>query len=34
MLTGDRRSVADSVAREIGVDEWRADCLPEQKLES
>jgi len=31
MLSGDRAIVANSVARSIGVDEVRADLLPEQK---
>jgi Cd2+/Zn2+-exporting ATPase len=32
MLTGDRRAVADSIARELGVDEHHAELLPENKL--
>jgi Cd2+/Zn2+-exporting ATPase len=32
MLTGDRRSAAESVARELGVDEVRAHLTPEQKV--
>ena len=32
MLTGDNRSVAESVGRELGVDEVRAELLPEDKL--
>lgn len=32
MLTGDRRQAADSVAREIGLDEVRAHLTPEQKV--
>jgi Cd2+/Zn2+-exporting ATPase len=32
MLTGDRKSVADAMARQIGVDEHHAELLPEQKL--
>jgi Cu+-exporting ATPase len=31
MLTGDRRSVAERVARELGIDEVIADALPEDK---
>ena len=31
MLTGDAQSVADSVARELGIDEVFAQVLPEQK---
>jgi len=33
MLTGDRPAVASAVAALVGVDEVRAECLPEQKLE-
>ena len=32
MLTGDRRQAAESVARELGVDEVRAPLTPEQKV--
>jgi Cd2+/Zn2+-exporting ATPase len=32
MLTGDRRQAAESVAREIGLDEVRAHLTPEQKV--
>jgi Cd2+/Zn2+-exporting ATPase len=32
MLTGDRRQAAESVARELGVDEVRAGLSPEQKV--
>lgn len=31
MLTGDRRAVAERVARELGIDEVIADALPEDK---
>jgi Cd2+/Zn2+-exporting ATPase len=31
MLTGDHPQVAEAVAREIGVDDFQADMLPEQK---
>jgi Zn2+/Cd2+-exporting ATPase len=35
MLTGDRRAVADSLARELdGIDEVHAELLPEHKLET
>jgi Cd2+/Zn2+-exporting ATPase len=34
MLTGDRRSVAESIAKHIGMTEFEADCLPEQKQEA
>ncbi|MBA4136368.1 MAG: heavy metal translocating P-type ATPase [Opitutus sp.] len=33
MLTGDRRHTAESVAKEIGLDEVRAGLSPEQKVE-
>ncbi|MHC4425917.1 MAG: heavy metal translocating P-type ATPase [Planctomycetota bacterium] len=33
MLTGDNRKVAKSVAKEIGVDDFQAELLPEQKLQ-
>ncbi|NOZ64573.1 MAG: cadmium-translocating P-type ATPase, partial [Caldiserica bacterium] len=33
MLTGDRREVAEKVARESGFEEVVAECLPETKLE-
>ncbi len=32
MLTGDSQSVADSVARQIGLDQYRAELLPEDKV--
>ncbi|MFZ5494157.1 MAG: heavy metal translocating P-type ATPase [Verrucomicrobiota bacterium] len=32
MLTGDRRQTAESVARELGLDEVRAHLTPEQKV--
>lgn len=34
MLTGDRREVAESVGRAIGVDEVHAELLPEEKVET
>ncbi|SRR5579862_3238553 len=34
MLTGDRQGVAETIARGIGFTEFRAECLPEQKLEA
>jgi Cd2+/Zn2+-exporting ATPase len=33
MLTGDRKTVADAMAKQIGVDEHHAELLPEQKLQ-
>jgi Cu+-exporting ATPase len=33
MLTGDSRSVASSIARELGIDEFEAEVLPERKLQ-
>lgn len=33
MLTGDRREVAEKIARESGFEEVVAECLPETKLE-
>jgi heavy metal translocating P-type ATPase len=33
LLTGDRRSIAEKVARELGVCEWQGELLPEDKLE-
>ncbi len=32
MLTGDKRDVAEAVAREIGIDEFRAELLPSDKV--
>jgi len=32
MLTGDNRVTADAVARELGIDDVRADVLPDQKV--
>jgi Zn2+/Cd2+-exporting ATPase len=34
MLTGDNERVARSIADEVGIDEVRAELLPEQKVES
>jgi Cd2+/Zn2+-exporting ATPase len=33
MLTGDSRSVAKKVADEAGVDEWKAELMPAEKVE-
>ena len=33
MLTGDHPDIAKVVAGELGIDEWRAEVLPEDKLE-
>jgi Cd2+/Zn2+-exporting ATPase len=34
MLTGDRRNVAESVATRLGINDVRAECLPQHKLEA
>ncbi|HEX6503873.1 MAG TPA: heavy metal translocating P-type ATPase [Terriglobales bacterium] len=33
MLTGDNRATAESVARKLGIDEFEAEVLPQQKAE-
>lgn len=33
MLTGDKRSVAENIAKSVGIDEYQAELLPEQKVE-
>ncbi|BBZ37803.1 putative manganese/zinc-exporting P-type ATPase [Mycobacterium conspicuum] len=33
MLTGDHPDIAEVVANELGIDEWRAEVMPEHKLE-
>jgi cation-transporting P-type ATPase C len=33
MLTGDHPEIAEVVAVELGIDEWRAEVMPEDKLE-
>ncbi len=32
MVTGDRRSVAETVARQLRIDEFQSECLPEGKV--
>ncbi|MEJ2871010.1 heavy metal translocating P-type ATPase [Actinomycetospora sp. OC33-EN08] len=34
MLSGDHPDVAEAVARELGIDEWRAEVLPEHKQDA
>jgi len=34
MLTGDRRTVAESIAEHVGMTEFEADCLPERKQDA
>ena len=33
MVTGDKRAVAETVAKEVGIDDVQWDCLPERKVE-
>ncbi len=33
MVTGDRQSVAEAVASQLSLDEYRSECLPEGKVE-
>ena len=33
MCTGDNRRTAESVARELGIDEVRAEVMPDEKIE-
>ena len=34
MLTGDREAVAHGIAAELGIEDVRAECLPEQKQQA
>jgi len=34
MLTGDNRTTAEAVAKKLGIDEFEADVLPQQKVEA
>lgn len=34
MLSGDHPDVAEAVARELGIDEWRAEVMPEHKQDA
>ncbi len=34
MLTGDRASVASQIAQQVGIDEYQAELLPEDKLQA
>ena len=33
LLSGDREDIVKTIARETGISEWRAGCLPDQKVE-
>ena len=33
MCTGDNRRTAESVARELGIDEFRAEVMPDEKID-
>src|SRR5947199_3821890 len=33
MCTGDNRRTAESVARELGIDEFKAEVMPDEKIE-
>ncbi len=32
MLSGDRANVTEKIAKEIGIEEWQGQCLPEDKV--
>jgi Cd2+/Zn2+-exporting ATPase len=34
MLTGDNETTAQAVARQLGIDEWRAELLPQDKVKA
>jgi soluble P-type ATPase len=34
MLTGDHPAAAEAIAERVGLDDWRAELLPEEKLEA
>jgi len=34
MLTGDNARVAEAIAKELSIDEWRSDLMPEDKVEA
>ncbi|MEG2750431.1 MAG: heavy metal translocating P-type ATPase [Anaerorhabdus sp.] len=33
MVTGDRKAVADKIARQVGIDKVYSECLPDQKVD-
>ena len=34
LLTGDSQSVADTIVRQLGLDQYRAELLPEDKVDA
>ena len=32
MLSGDRKSVVEQVAKQLSITDWKADCLPADKV--
>ncbi len=34
LLTGDRKNAAETIAKQLGIDDVRSDCLPEDKLKA